>query len=200
MPPLFEMKTTLTNSLRLVGASFLLSCATPSARAVAPEDCPLEVPANAATPDPDLLAGLVGDYDLVQRVWQPLPATWRGTLHLQRSASARVCNIVTTLVGWYESPTQSDVSKAISGSRDPDRPGAMLRGERLRIGANCAYDGSGTDFTITAIAPTGFWGYWVSDPGIAMTVDTLTGRVVPDAAGFFCAIRVPAGNPSSGGT
>jgi hypothetical protein len=50
-------------------------------------------------------------------------------------------------------------------------------------------DGGGDDLIVTAISPRGFWGYWRRDMGIAVVLDTVTHRVLPYAAGFFCAQR-----------
>jgi hypothetical protein len=44
--------------------------------------------------------------------------------------------------------------------------------------------------TITAVAPEGFWGWWKADPGWEITTDSATRRILPDPAGYFCALRV----------
>jgi hypothetical protein len=48
-------------------------------------------------------------------------------------------------------------------------------------------DGGGDDFVITAASDHGFWGYWIEDMGIAVLMDSVTHRVLPNSAGFFCA-------------
>ncbi len=94
------------------------------------------------------------------------------------------------LIGWYRSEREAPSQwQAIIGSRDSARPGAVVRGFALRIGQHCVLDGGGDDFVITAISSHGFWGYWVEDLGIAVLMDTLTHRILPNSAGFFCATR-----------
>lgn len=75
-------------------------------------------------------------------------------------------------------------------SADLDHPGVMLQGHSLRMGDLDAIDGTGEVLTITHIAPGGFRGSWKQDNGIAMMIDTITHKRVPDPGGYFCARRL----------
>jgi hypothetical protein len=44
--------------------------------------------------------------------------------------------------------------------------------------------------TITAVAPEGFWGWWKAEPGWEVAVKEPNQQVLPDPAGYFCALRV----------
>ena len=162
-----------------------------------PADCPFAGPQDASRFDVDSLQGLAGEYQLIQVTWQPSPATvTRGSLHLEvpdslgREVPCGFRKVRRDLIGWYRpadpSPSQW---QAIIGSHDPTRPGAVVQGSALRIGMHCVMDGAGDNFTITAVSPRGFWGYWEADMGIAVVLDTVTHRILPDATGFFCALR-----------
>jgi hypothetical protein len=66
----------------------------------------------------------------------------------------------------------------------------MLVGEHLMLGGIGFTDGYTEQLTITAVAPEGFWGWWQAQPGLETITDGATRRVLPDAAGYFCALRV----------
>jgi hypothetical protein len=66
---------------------------------------------------------------------------------------------------------------------------AVLAGQHLRLGHPAYGEGVIQNLTITAIAPEGFWGWWKSDRGLSVITESGTGRVVPDPAGYFCALR-----------
>jgi hypothetical protein len=66
---------------------------------------------------------------------------------------------------------------------------AVLAGQHLRLGHRAYGDGVIQNFTITAVAPEGFWGWWKSDRGVSVVTEPGTGRVIPDPAGYFCALR-----------
>jgi len=94
------------------------------------------------------------------------------------------------LIGWFEPVGGDSAWRAIVGSRDPKRPGAVLKAQQLRIGMNMALDGYGDDFRITAVDSTGFWGWWVIEPGLSVPVSLHGERLPPDGAGYFCALRI----------
>jgi hypothetical protein len=50
-------------------------------------------------------------------------------------------------------------------------------------------DGYSEQLTITAVSPGGFWGWWRANPGFEVTLDAEAQRVLPDPAGYFCALR-----------
>jgi hypothetical protein len=174
------------------------ACVHGAAPSVAPAECAFSVPADATRFDAESLRALAGDYQLIQVTWQPAPPTVkRGQLHLEvpdsllREVPCGFRKVRRDLIGWYR-PERETASQwqAIIGSRDPARPGAVVRGSALRIGQHCVLDGGGDDFVITAASGHGFWGYWIEDMGIAVLMDTVTHRVLPNSAGFFCAERV----------
>jgi hypothetical protein len=80
-----------------------------------------------------------------------------------------------------------------AGSRDPNHPGAVLAGNHLLLGRTGAFDGNSEELTITAVSPDGFWGWWKAQPGWEISVDSQSHRVLPDPAGYFCALRVAGG-------
>jgi len=57
------------------------------------------------------------------------------------------------------------------------------------LGQTGALDGRVEQLTITAVAPDGFWGWWKAEPGWEITVDSASRQVLPDPAGYFCALR-----------
>ena len=107
-----------------------------------------------------------------------------GRLHLapldSAAKAAAVGGPVRDLVGRLESA---------SGMRKDVE--AVLAGQRLRLGRPRSADGAVEHLTITAIAPEGFWGWWKSEQGVAVLTEPWTERVVPDPAGYFCALRPP---------
>jgi hypothetical protein len=123
---------------------------------------------------------LAGDYELIQVQTQPHPgAATSRRLHLAPLDSVAraeaVGGAVRDLVGWVELPQGKEV--------------AALAGPHLRLGRAAAPDGVAENLTITAVAPEGFWGWWQADRGMAVTTESGTSRVVPDPAGYFCALR-----------
>jgi hypothetical protein len=173
------------------------TCAPRGVSSLAPADCPFVVPVDATRFDRDSLPQLAGEYRLTQITWQPAPPiVTRGNLHLEipdsatREVPCGFRNIPRDLIGWYRSERAStSVWDSIIGSKDPLRPGVVVQGSELRIGQHCVLDGGGEDLEITALSSQGFWGYWHRDMGIAVLLDTITHRIMPDAAGFFCARR-----------
>ena len=94
------------------------------------------------------------------------------------------------MIGWLETMEGDTTWHPGAGSRDPDQPGAVLAGDHLRLGQPGGLDAPVEHLTITAVAPGGFWGWWKADPGWGITTDSSTKRVLPDPAGYFCALRV----------
>jgi hypothetical protein len=140
------------------------------------------------------LKWLVGDFVLVQVATQPAgERAITGRLHLARPDTTTPLPPFrrwADLIGWFDSPDARPEWRAVTNSRDPLNPGATVDNFVLRIGQHYMLDGSSDNLWITAIAPGGFWGWWKSDLGFALTLDTLAHRVVPDPAGYFCARRV----------
>ncbi len=174
----------------IVALLIISACAAPRlaapAPASAPADCPIAVPSTATRVMPDSLARLAGDYALIQVSWQPgPPSVTRGLLHLavpdsgQREVPCGLRTMRRDLVGWYQ---QDGVAASA-------RIHAVLDGRGVWIGSFCAFDGGGDILGITAVSPHGFWGSWRSDLGIAVLIDTVTHTLMPDPAGFFCALR-----------
>ncbi|HEU5304661.1 MAG TPA: hypothetical protein VFU40_08460, partial [Gemmatimonadales bacterium] len=95
---------------------------------------------------------------------------------------------VPDLVGWLE-PAGEPAPRPVDDLGSTGHTAAVLAGEHLRVGDIGALDGYVEDLTITAVAPEGFWGWWRAFPGWEVTVDSATGRVLPDPAGYFCALR-----------
>lgn len=144
-------------------------------------ECPIVVPKDATrVPERDSLRRLAGDYRLMQGSWQPAPTTvTRGHLHLEVPDSAWrevPCNfgkMRRDLIGWYRTTDRvADQWRAVTASRDPARPGVVLRGSTLRIGMHCVMDSGGDDLEITAVSPRG--------------------ALLPNPTGFFCALREPS--------
>lgn len=138
---------------------------------------------------------LAGDYELIQVRTQPVAGSVSaGRLHLAPLDSAAragaVGGAVRDLIGWVEPFAGDTARRAIFASRNPERPGAVLAGQHLRLGQEGDLDGYREHLTITAVAADGFWGWWKADPGLHVSTDPATGRVLPDPAGYFCALRV----------
>jgi hypothetical protein len=139
-------------------------------------------------------ADLAGDYDLIEVQSQPTSgAISRGRLHLSpldsAAKAAAAGGAVRDLIGWLDLATGEGEWRVAVASRDPARPGAVLAGHHLRLGQLQYPDKMAHSLTITAVAPEGFWGWWMADRGIAVTTEPGTRRVLPDPAGYFCALR-----------
>jgi len=140
-------------------------------------------------------ADLAGDYRLVQVRTQPAPSvTTSGRLHLMpvdsATRAAAVGGAVRELTGWLDPMDGDSLWRADAGSRDPAHPGAVLAGSHLRLGQSGSLDAYVEHLTITAVSRDGFWGWWKAEPGFELTLDSASGRRLPDPAGFFCALRV----------
>jgi hypothetical protein len=66
----------------------------------------------------------------------------------------------------------------------------VLAGDHLRLGQSGALDARTEHLVITAVAPDGFWGWWKAESGWEISVDDSTQHVLPDPAGYFCALRM----------
>jgi hypothetical protein len=172
----------------------LAACHAGPASSPEPSGCGPRVPSNAQHPLTSRAGALAGDYDLIQVRTQPSSGLSRSRLHLapldSTARAAGVGGAVRDLAGWLEPVEGDTTSRPDAGSRDPDHPGAVLAGYHLVLGQNGALDGHSEQLTITAVAPHGFWGWWKAEPGWEVAVETESQRVLPDPAGYFCALRV----------
>lgn len=137
---------------------------------------------------------LAGDYELIQVQSQPTSeVVTSGRLHLASqdsvSKAGAVGGAVRDLIGWLDLSGGDPAWRAAVSSRDSDRPGVVLTGQHLRLGPASPPAGMVHLLTITAVSPEGFWGWWKADPGVAVSTEPGTNRVLPDPAGYFCALR-----------
>jgi hypothetical protein len=165
----------------------------PAPAALDPSRCGPMVPRSAQHPLSTPPSALAGDYDLIQVRSQPNAGeTSSGRLHLMpldsASRAGAVGASVRNLTGWLESASSDTAWRSNVGSRDPKHPGVLLAGNHLRLGQP-GLDGYSEHLTITAVSPEGFWGWWRADPGMEVTMDAQGQRVLPDPAGYFCALR-----------
>jgi hypothetical protein len=152
------------------------------------------VPVSAQNPITARANGLAGDYELILVQSQPRPGeTSVGRLHLAPLDSVArahaVGGAVRDLVGWLETTSGDTSSRPNAASRDPVHPGAVLAGDHLRLGEFGAIDSHSEHLMITAVAPEGFWGWWKGEPGWDVGLDPGSARILPDPAGYFCALR-----------
>jgi hypothetical protein len=183
--------------MRRVSAISLLvlaACQRTATPAPGPARCGPAVPQTAMHPialRPSLLAG---DYELIQVMSQPTSgAVASGHLHLAPldsvTKAGAMGDAVRDLIGWLE-PVAGDAAwRSAVSSQDPDSPGAVLTGQHLRLGQPGNPNALVHILTITAVSPEGFWGWWRADPGVAVRTEPGTDRVLPDPAGYFCALR-----------
>jgi hypothetical protein len=132
-------------------------------------------------------AALAGDYELIQVHTQPTGGTViTGRLHLapldSASKAAASGGAVRDLIGWLER-TGRDSS---TSSRNPR---VVLARRHLIVDQVGYSEGSAHNLEITAVAPEGFWGWWKADRGLALR-ETQRRGVLPDPAGYFCALRL----------
>jgi hypothetical protein len=150
-----------------------------------PAQCGPAVPETAQHPIVMPPAALSGNYQLIQVQTQPASGTISsGRLHLALPDSAYKAGAmgaaVRELVGWLE-PAAGDSTRR--------RPAVVLAGRHLRLGPGGYPEGSAHHLEITAVADDGFWGWWSADRGLAV-VESGSQRVLPDPAGYFCALRL----------
>ena len=178
----------------VVYLGFWLAGCQPTTTTTIPERCGPAVPGSAQHPVSRRAATLAGDYQLIQVRTQPDAGTHSvGRLHLAEPDSfaraAAVGGAARDLVGWLEAVEGDTTWRPGAGSQDPQHPGAVLAGDHLRLGQPGSVDAHVEHLTITAVAPEGFWGWWKADPGMEIVTDSSSGRVLPDPAGYFCALR-----------
>jgi hypothetical protein len=171
----------------------LLACHRAAPSATEPARCGPIVPRSAQHPITSRAAALAGDYDLIQVRTQPVGGeTSSGRLHLVPLDSAAramaVGGAVRDLTGWLEPAAGDSAWRSNVGSRDPKYPGVVLAGDHVRLG-QASLDGYSEHLTITAVSPEGFWGWWKAEPGLEVSMDAEARRVLPDPAGYFCALR-----------
>lgn len=146
---------------------------------------------------------LAGTYSLIlintNRGWAP--RVWAGVLELWPNTPMRQAGWGERVIGRRAGPrplagtiafTTYDRKPAPSSPprpRQPDNPDAEVLGTTLALGPWDANDASGEYLQIQRVSPSGFWGTWEYDGGIAVVVDSATGKVRPDPKGYFCAIR-----------
>jgi hypothetical protein len=150
-----------------------------------PAQCGPAVPETAQHPIVMPPAALSGNYQLIQVQTQPASGTISsGRLHLALPDSAYKAGAmgaaVRELVGWLE-PAAGDSTRR--------RPAVVLAGRHLRLGPAGYPESSAHHLEITAVADDGFWGWWHAARGLAV-VESDSRRVLPDPAGYFCALRL----------
>lgn len=177
-----------------IGFLILAACQRAASPARHRARCGPDVPQTAMNPIAQHPALLAGDYDLIQVQSQPRSGTvTSGRLHLAPQDSATkagaVGGAVRDLIGWLDLSSGDPAWRSAVSSRDPAHPGVVLTGQHLRLGQAGRPEGMVHILTITAVAPEGFWGWWKADPGLAISTEPGTNRVLPDPAGYFCALR-----------
>jgi hypothetical protein len=172
----------------------LIACHRAAPADTTPAQCGPNVPSTAHHPLTSPPSSLAGEYELIQVQTQPTGGeTARGRLYLLTLDSATRARSaggpVRDLSGWLE-PAQGDSAwRANVGSRDPKYPGVVLAGDHVMLG-QAALDSYSEHLTITAVSSEGFWGWWRGVPGFDTAMKADGGQVLPDPAGYFCALRV----------
>lgn len=172
----------------------LTACQQAASPAPGPARCGPAVPRTAMHPIALHPALLAGEYELIQIQSQPTSGTvTSGRLHLAPMDSVTKAGAVggaaRDLVGWLDLDSGDPEWRAAVASQDPQHPGAALTGQHLRLGRAGQPESTAHMLTITAVAPQGFWGWWRADPGLGVMTEPGTDRVLPDPAGYFCALR-----------
>ena len=183
--------------LAALGAVLLGACGPAPAGRTEPARCSPSVPADAQHPLAGRTLSLAGEYDLIQVQTQPGQAERNERLHLvpvdSAARAAAIGRPAPDLIGWLEGRPQPGDPRSRAHSRDLQNPGVVLAGDHMRLGDVAAVDGYVEDLWITAVSPQGFWGWWKAHTGFEIGVDSETGRVLPDPAGYFCALRRGSG-------
>jgi hypothetical protein len=178
------------------------ACGTRQTTSASPDVCSTERPGAAAAFAMDVVEQLSGNFriTLVDTTGAWSTSRLERVVHLYVNDSTRRFAPGVThrwgwprpLAGWVISDANDDYTMMLK-SRDPDQPGVIWRGDHLRIGDYDVLDGAGGDnLFVDWYSPGGFGGRWTSDMGFAIIVDTTTGKVLPDAAGYFCAEKLTA--------
>ena len=170
-----------------LGMWLLAACAPQSSTGPAPARCGPGVPETAQHPISVAPLALAGDYELIQVHTQPAGGrVTAGRLHLAPLDSAARAGAsggpVRDLVGWLES-ADADSLRSVRQRR------VVLAGQHLLVDQAEYAEGGAHNLEITAVAPEGLWGWWKADRGLALT-ETVSRRVLPDPAGYFCALRL----------
>jgi hypothetical protein len=159
----------------------------PRPQLLQPERCAPGVPSDAQHPLVSRISLLAGEYDLIQVRTQPDAGSFSsGLLHLEPLDSAAregaVGGAARDLVGWLDRRETREADNR-------PRIDVVLRGDHLIVGSPGDLDQSVEHLTITAVARQGFWGWWKAETGMQVTAHGGE-RVLPDPAGYFCALRV----------
>jgi hypothetical protein len=191
-----RMTVALNSRIWQLFALVLLACQRASPSDSEPSRCGPQVPPTAQHPISARPQALAGYYDLIQVHTQPAAGqTNFGRLHLvpidSGSRASGSGGPARSLTGWLEIATGDSAWRSNVGSRDPKSPGVVLAGDHLRLGQP-NLGGYTEHLTITAVAAEGFWGWWRAVPGFDVTMDAEARRVLPDPAGYFCALRLTA--------
>jgi hypothetical protein len=188
----------------LSGFGYLVACH--SNVVPEPQQCGRHPPAASEPMTPANYDALVGDFTLIQvstNQGKPAPQQVRAihlyandSLHRYRYEVRQIGRSwgERPVAGWVVTPGNGSAWSAMTRSRDPENPGIQWTAGRLRLGQVDVMDGVGEDLKVTAVSSNGFWGTWTMDLGIAVIMDSATGRVLPAEEGYFCALR---GAPSS---
>ena len=167
--------------------TLLAACAPRSSRLPAPSRCDPRVPETAQHPISVAPLALAGDYELIQVQTQPGGGgVMTGRLHLapldSAAKAAAYGGPVRDLVGRLESAAADSLTSSHERR-------VVLAGLHLIINQSEYAEGGAHNLEITAVAPEGMWGWWKADRGLALT-ETQSRRVLPDPAGYFCALRL----------
>ena len=160
------------------------ACAPQRSGMPAPSRCAPSVPETAQHPISVAPGALAGDYDLIQVQTQPSGGrVIAGRLHLapldSAARAAATGGAVRDLIGWLER----------TEGGPPRNPRVVLARQHLIVDQAGYSEGGAHNLEITAVAPEGFWGWWKADRGLGLT-ETQRGGVLPDPAGYFCALRL----------
>jgi hypothetical protein len=169
-----------------LGMLIAAACARQSSGLPEPSRCAASVPETAQHPISVAPAALAGDYQLIQVQSQPSGGrVIAGRLHLapldSAARAAATGDAVRDLVGWLE---------RTDGDPPTSRNARVVLARQHLIVDQGGYSEAGAHkLEITAVAPEGFWGWWKADRGLGLT-ETQRDGVLPDPAGYFCALRL----------
>ena len=161
--------------------------------------CSDQPPHSAKALDEAHLPDLIGRYHLtmVNRVpgwlprgprqgslelWPNSPARRHGFTGLGRVRGSR------PLAGRVELPARGAMP-AVRLDSVGSEPQVEVVGTVLYFGSPDPMDAAGDRLQILYVSSAGFWELWEFEPGIAMLIDSATGRREPEPRGYFCAVR-----------
>lgn len=193
----------------VIALVLLSACASPGPASPSPKPA-CSVPVDAAPFDSAAIERLAGDYRLVfVSDSYPTPGSSReAKLHLavNRDTLRRFYQYSVLrqawhrwgerpLVGWLEGSLPLQEVHAVwsgdPGSRDPDAPGIYYEQGYAEFTVGRVpnlMDGAGTTMEVRWTHQDGFGGRWMPDLGLAMIVDSATGRRLV-LGGTYCAWR-----------